>query len=257
MSGSIGGSYSKSKSSSKTIDVTPDEYRGLRGGTAGAIKGLMDGGPQYNGPFAAPVTQSEQNALTGLNQSIAGQSGRGVTYLEDTLGGRWLVENPYLEKQIAAAQRPAAQAYEEARLSDRGAFTAGGHAIGSSSPFSMARARALEGYGNTLSDISTNIAGQDYQAERGRMSQAASQLTDVQSKQLQDQISNLQAQALPRLVAQYGLDQGYAEFQRRVQVQLAAAGLGAQASSIFGNKSSGSSVGYGFETSGSFGGKGK
>lgn len=138
-----------------------------------------------------------------------------------------------------------------------------------SSPFQMAAARASSGLADAIGDVSTRMTMADMETRRQQQMQAAQlmpaieqaeqqfglqqgelglqgilqgqQVTQAgQETQLQGQLAgqeaelrqvmaNLEAQALPRLVEQFGIDRGLEEFRRRQEQLMAALGLGGQA----------------------------
>lgn len=247
-------SYGSSKSSSKPRDITPLEYRDLRGPTRDTLLGLLRGGPEYTGPFAAGLTPDEINRIADVNRMVQNPSaaftaGRGE--VERTLRGDYLnpETNPLLQAYIRSAQRPTIEAYEEARLGDRAAFTRAGHSLPESSPFARARAISDRGLSSALGDIATNIGYGAYEGERGRQSQAVVQATALEKQEIDAQIEALRVSALPRLIEQYGIDKGLELFQQRVQTALAAAGITVGASSQFGQQSKASAQQYSIDLS--------
>lgn len=160
-------------------------------------------------------------------------------------------ENPFLQQAIAAAQRPLIQEFENiVAPALRAQFTQAGQQIQGtgSSPFNEAAAQAQTGLANALGDISGRLAFQDFaqrqalqsdefqqlrglmteqeaiqkrlqseefQRDRQRQLDAVSQAQGVDRAQLENLIAGLEAQALPRLVEQFGIDRGLEEFRRR------------------------------------------
>lgn len=166
------------------------------------------------------------------------------------LGARTGANNPYLEQIIQAAQRPTLQGLEETLSRTLpGRFTAGGHFVQpqGSSAFDTAAAIASRGAADALSDIATKIgsaafeqatnlgadaisragqiAGSLFDSERGRMNQAV----QLGQQEIQSMIENLQAQALPRLIEQEGIDRGIKLFNDRINTLLQALSLAAGA----------------------------
>lgn len=222
----FGGSKSQtvSQSTSTPIDMIPGEFAGLRGDFASVLSSLLKEGPEkYTGPLNAPIGGNEQNLLDQLmGQTGAGTSRAGL--LEDTIGGKYLNSNPHLDEAIKAAQRPTLQGLEET-LSRAlpGRFTQAGHMIqsnvndqGGSSAFDRAASIATRATADAVSDIATKMSFGNYEAERGRQQDAI----PLQRAEVDATISNLQAQALPRLIQELGIERGLAEFQRRTTMIL-------------------------------------
>jgi hypothetical protein len=163
-----------------------------------------------------------------------------------TLGGSYLSpeSNPYLAGTIKAATDPITQAWNEQVLPNlKLGFTKAGQTITGlgSSPFDKAAALASNDYLSQIANTSANLAGQNYQSERDRMLQAlglgqaqtgqqiGAQTSNLASQQAQQQqnlaeranqtqelVTTLQSVALPRLIEQYGIDQGTQEFRNRL-----------------------------------------
>jgi hypothetical protein len=215
-------------SKSKVKDTTPWQFQNLRGDTArlfeqltqqGYGKDVLGGIPQSQASqtgYAAPITGAEQAAL-GQVAAGANDPGR-QQLLADTMSGKYVdpASNPFLKGYVEAAQRQTAQTYEDVlgRVLP-GQFTQAGQFTqpGGSSPFALAAAREASGFANALKDIATNIGYQAYESERGRQQQAI----QLSQSEVDTSIKNLQQQALPRMIEQYGIDKGLEEFQSRTQ----------------------------------------
>lgn len=196
---------------------------------AGTLGGYLGGGlPQYSGNLAAPITSPETSLLTGL-QGVGQGSGPGSQgYLASVLGGQYLPGqekgNPFLQAAITAAQRPTIQGLSDTLSRDLpGQFTAAGQSIapnnanpqgggGGSSAFDSAAAIATGRVANALGDIATNISSNAYNTER-QLQQNAVPLSE---QEVQTTINNLQAQALPRLISQLGIQNGMTIFQNSI-----------------------------------------
>ena len=205
---------------SSTRDRTPRELRELRQpfsqvGQALLGQGNMDplaGIPTYQGQFAAGMAPNEALLL----QQLMGQGQGSQQLLDQTMGGDFLQQgNPFLEQAIQAAQRPTLQGLEEvlSRVLP-GRFTQAGQFVQpqGSSPFDRAAAIATRGAADAMGDIATNMGFASHEAERGRMQEAI----QLDQQQLQTTLQNLQAQALPRMIEQLGLDRGLQEFDQRM-----------------------------------------
>lgn len=220
----FGGATQESKST--PIDMAPAEYKSLRGPFAQSLLQLIQqgGGPQYSGPMNANIGQNEQTLLDQLMPQTGPTTARSGV-IDSTLAGNYLPgqpgANPFLEAAIKSAQRPTLQGLEET-LSRAlpGRFTAAGHMIqpntgqnGGSSAFDRAAAIATRGAADTIGDIATKISAGAYESERGRQENAVS----LSRAEVDSTISNLQSQALPRLIQELGIERGLALFQQRTQ----------------------------------------
>lgn len=225
--------FGGSTSTQEPKDVTPPELQQLRSPFASAISNLFNFNniPTYN-PNAtngtgavptAPITSNEQTLLNTMMGQLNDPTRADL--LQKTLSGYFLPgqegSNPFLQATIEAAQRPTLQGLEET-LSRAlpGRFTQAGHFTNpqGSSAFDRAAAIATRGASQTLGDIATNIASGAYTSERGNQNEALK----LQSQDVQTTINALQAQALPRLIQQYGIDQGMEQFKTRIQAVLQA-----------------------------------
>lgn len=245
MGGGFG--YNESGSESKTTDATPGEYQALRTPLTNTLLDYMNLNRGYNGPLVAGITDAETASLGRIN-SMAGrssteQAGRGE--LERTLSGEYLrpESNPLLSGAIDAANRSTLAAFRDATVAERAQFARAGHRVSQSSPFARARAISEEGLASALGDTATRIGAAAYEGERGRMAQAAQGAAVFDKLELDKTLATLQANALPRLISQLGIDRGIEEYNRRLDRALQAAGIGAGVSTIMGNESQSDSMG--------------
>lgn len=212
----FGGSEQKQQSTSTPTDMTPPEFQALRGPLAELLMSQVSGGgQQWQGPWSANMTANEG----GLLQQLMGQTDPGGTrnqLIEQTMQGGFLGANPFLEQAIQAAQRPTLQGLEET-LSRAlpGRFTQAGQFVQpqGSSAFDRAAAIATRGAADAMGDIATNMSFGAHEAERGRQQEAIG----LSRAEIDSTISNLQAQALPRLIEEMGIERGLQEFQRQTQ----------------------------------------
>lgn len=209
---------SESKQISIPVDTTPAELRALRKPFVDTLTSLFEsgGGPSYEGPLVAPITDAEQAMLLQLQQSGMGRQG----LIEDTIAGRFLPgqegANPFLDAAIRAAQRPTLEGLEETLSRTLpGRFTQAGHFTQpqGSSAFDRAAAIATRGAADALADIATNMSFGAYESERGRQQQAI----QLGQMEVDTMIKNLQAQALPRLIEDLGIERGIREYETRTQ----------------------------------------
>ena len=205
-----------SKSSSTPIDMTPDEYKKLRSGFADQLTSItQSGGPEYTGPLTTPITNNEQDVLAQLRSQAGDRTG----YLNDVIAGKYLPgqqgSNPFLQAAIEAAQRPTLAALNETLSRTLpGRFTAGGNFVQphGSSAFDRAAAIATTGAAQTMGDIAGKLSYEGYDAERTRQNQAI----QLSQGEVDSMIKNLQAQGLPRLIEQAGVENGMKMFQDRI-----------------------------------------
>lgn len=180
----------------------------------------LSGGFMAQGPYAAPMSAGESNTLANLPTG-AGSGTASGNYISQLLGGNFLPGspggNPFLEAAITAAQRPTLQGLTETLTQDLpGRFTQAGQFVqpntndqGGSSAFDRAAALATRGAAQAMSDIATNMSNNAYNTER-QLQQAGVPLAQGE---VQTTIANLQAQALPRLIQQMGIQGGIQAFQ--------------------------------------------
>lgn len=200
-------------------DLTPTEYTGLRGGVADLLQQLISSGGfgstvgQPHAVNTAPLHQLELQQL----QQIPGQVNAANPLLQQTLAGNFVnpQSNPFLNQYIRAAQRPTLEGLTETL--DRtlpGRFTQAGQFVQpqGSSAFDRAAAIATRGAANAVGDIATNIGYNAYNSER----QLQQQAIGLNQQQVQQHIAALQAEALPRLIQQYGMDQGLQQYNQHV-----------------------------------------
>ncbi len=229
--GIFGGS--EKKETSKPVDVTPPELQGLRSPFADSIKTLLGGGsgpmdlggiPQYGGPLTAEMTPEEQASLSALSVNDPLAVARRAE-LEKTISGGYLPgqagANPFLQAATEAATRGNYRQLEEVLSRTLpGRFTQGGQITspGGSSAFDRAAAGLARDVYQTNSDIAAKMNFEGYNAERGR------QMEGIQlgQQEVQTMVTGLQAQALPRLIADKGIERGLAEFQSRITALLQA-----------------------------------
>ena len=108
----------------------------------------------------SPVLQQAQQAYT----SSLGQLGQ-------TAGGGFLNANPYQQAMMEAATRPLTQQFSQSVLPGISSLYSKSGRLGSGS-MERALGTATEAYGRSLGDITANIAGSQYQQERGLQQQA-------------------------------------------------------------------------------------
>ena len=108
----------------------------------------------------SPVLQQAQQAYT----SSLGQVGQ-------TAAGGFLNANPYQQAMMEAATRPLTQQFSQSVLPGISSLYSRSGRLGSGA-MERALGTATEAYGRSLGDITANIAGTQYQQERGLQQQA-------------------------------------------------------------------------------------
>ena len=111
----------------------------------------------------SPVLQQAQQAY----QASMGQVGQ-------TAAGGFLNANPYQQAMMEAATRPLTQQFSQAVLPGISSLYSRSGRLGSGA-MERALGTATEAYGRSLGDITSNIAGTQYQQERGLQQQAQMQ----------------------------------------------------------------------------------
>ena len=228
-------------SKSKAKDLTPPEFAALRGEIAGRLSDAAGGqGPATQafdpgaGGFAAGPTDQELAQIANI-QGIAGNEGTSQTqaFLESRLRGDEFdfTNNPEFNKILDFAGDRFLGAFDQREEANKALFARAGQRIQDSSPFAAAQSRISEAKAQGLSDIGAQIIGQQFGAARERQFEAAGQLSNLETARLERAREALEAAALPRLIADLGLERGREEFARRQDNILKALGLELEAAS--------------------------
>ena len=214
-----GGSSSKATQSSRPTDLTLPWFQQLGQGVAGTLGNTINGGPQnfnpYGGPLTGNIGLNEQQQLQFLQQTALNPQRAGL--LNSTLSGSFLPggqnQNPYLQSAIEMAQRPTAEALQNAvGRQIPGMFAAAGQQAGQrvggggSTAKDLNVIRASEVGGRALGDIATGISSNAYNTERGLQNQAI----QLQQNDIQAMLANLAGQGLPRNIADQGIQRAIA-----------------------------------------------
>ena len=133
-------------------------------------------GQTYVSPVAATTDAlAQQEALARQQSQVLGQAQQAYQSslggIGQTAGGGFLNANPYQAQMMQAATRPLEQAFSNQILPSISSLYSKSGRLGSGA-MERALGTATEGYGRALGDITSNIAGTQYQAERGLMQQA-------------------------------------------------------------------------------------
>lgn len=247
---------STSKSSSKQTDQTPAELAGIRGPFADVIKNFLGAGsgpatlagvPQGPDTTPAPITGNEQAVLDQLMQS-QGPGNAASSLLQKTLAGNFLPGNPggnpFLDAAIQSAQRSTFEGLASTlEKSLPGRFVQAGQFVNpqGSSAFDVAARGAASDAGKTAADIATQMSFAGYEQERGRQQDAIK----LSQEEVDTSIKNLQAQALPRLIQELGIERGVEAFNTRLDAILKALQIATGAPLVnLGTESKSSSFGF-------------
>lgn len=109
---------------------------------------------------ASPILQQAQSAYSQALGNIGA-----------TAGGSFLGANPYQAQMMQAATRPLEQQFSQSVLPSIASLYSKAGRYGSGA-MQNALGQATESYGRALGDVTSNIAGQQYQQERGLQQQA-------------------------------------------------------------------------------------
>lgn len=157
----------------------------------------------YGAAGMQPGADVYRQAAQGGFQNIA------TGQLSNIAGGGFLNANPYQQAMMEAATRPITQQFSQSVLPGISSLYSRSGRLGSGA-MERALGTATESFGRALGDVGANIAGTQFQQERGLQQQALSQLAGVS----QQDIAN-------RMLAAQGLQQAQ---QAALGTQLQAAG---------------------------------
>ena len=122
-----------------------------------------------------------QAAQGGLQNVATGQ-------LSNIASGGFLSGNPYQQAMMQAATRPLTQAFSEQVLPGISSLYSKSGRLGSGS-MERALERTTEAFGRSLGDVTANLAGSQFQAERQLQQQALGQLAGVSAQDIQTQLA--------------------------------------------------------------------
>ena len=165
-------------------------------------------GQTYVSPSAATTEAvAEQERLARASSPVLNQAQQAYTsslgQVGQTAAGGFLNANPYQQAMMEAATRPLTQQFSQAVLPGISSLYSRSGRLGSGA-MERALGTATEAYGRSLGDITANIAGTQYQQERGLQQQA--QLQQAQLAGLAPQFYS--QQFLPsQTLAQVGAQQ--------------------------------------------------
>jgi hypothetical protein len=133
-------------------------------------------GQTYVSPSQATTDAiAQQEALARQQSPVLQQAqqafGTALGQVSQTAAGGFLNANPYQAQMMQAATRPLEQAFSQQVLPGISSLFSKSGRLGSGA-MERALGTATEGYGRALGDITSNIAGTQFQQERGLQQQA-------------------------------------------------------------------------------------
>jgi hypothetical protein len=133
-------------------------------------------GQTYVSPSQATTDAiAQQEALARQQSPVLQQAqqafGTALGQVGQTAAGGFLNANPYQAQMMQAATRPLEQAFSQQVLPGISSLFSKSGRLGSGA-MERALGTATEGYGRALGDITSNIAGTQFQQERGLQQQA-------------------------------------------------------------------------------------
>jgi hypothetical protein len=133
-------------------------------------------GQTYVSPSAQTLEALQQQEALARQSSPALQQaqqayGQALSGIGQTAAGGFLQGSPYQQQEREAATRPLEQQFSNQVLPSIASLYSKSGRYGSGA-MQGALGQATEGYGRALGDITSNIAGQQYQQERGLQQQA-------------------------------------------------------------------------------------
>ena len=180
--------------------------------------------PLYQNIYGAAQNQPGagvygQAAAGGLQNQALGQ-------MQSIAGGSMLNSNPYQQQMMQAATRPLEQAFSQSVLPGISSLYSKSGRLGSGS-MERALGTATEGYGRALGDVTSNLAGSQYQAERQLQQQALGMFGTASAQDIATRLAGaqgLQSAQAQSLQGQLGAAGGVGTAQEQaLQRQLQAA----------------------------------
>jgi hypothetical protein len=159
-------------------------------------------GQAAGGGFVNPATGMAQNlfgqagAQPGqqvFGQAAGGQFGNMATgQLANIAGGGFLNSNPFQQQMMQAATRPLEQQFAQSVLPGISSLYSKSGRLGSGS-MERALGTATESFGRALGDVTSNLAGSQFQQERQLQQQALGQLANVSAQDIQTRLAGASA----------------------------------------------------------------
>ena len=237
------GGFSASGSGYRTEDLLPAEFRWLRPGYAQtlgtafpALQQYFSGQDGFEGPSSselddlrAPMTQGEEDVLAKLHTMLAGDPNQILAddVIARTLGGEYLSpkDNPGFADLLRFTNQTIGEEFDREDLEQRGLFARAGQVMPESSPFAKASADLSKARMDAIGKNTAAMTYQNYEAERGRMTEAIEQRRANAEFEFRRQYEGLQANALPRLIDELGFERGFEQYQMRINALMQALGI--------------------------------
>jgi hypothetical protein len=163
---------------------------------AGIYEQAAQGGMQVAGQSQLQNLYGQAGAQPGqqvFGQAAGGQFGNMATgQLANIAGGGFLNANPYQQQMMQAATRPLEQQFAQSVLPGISSLYSKSGRLGSGS-MERALGTATESFGRALGDVTSNLAGSQFQAERQLQQQALGQLAGVSAQDIQTRLSGASA----------------------------------------------------------------
>lgn len=249
----FGGSSTTSTSSSTPTNMNP-----FTAALQPQIMNLYGGGPMsFNGNTQPNMTGAQVGSLGNLPGMVS-PTNNVNSYINNVLSGSYMPGgaqgNPFLSSTIQAANQPIAQQLGTTIGVDLPTqFSALGQNVGNSdlssasqgknggsSAFTNAAALATRSAANAMSANATQIANNAYNTGVGQMTAAS----NLQPQMVSSAINVLQAQLLPTLLQQQGIQNGLQAFQDNVTSFLGfLQSLSGTAMPVIGNNATSTSTG--------------
>lgn len=258
MGGLMGGSAANSQYSSIPGNYQLPNYTGMAPSIASGLMGLVNAAPQINptvggitgtnfnlgsqtgNPLLAGLTPQQLASLGGLPNASNNPNLAGSMQTLGQIGNMNFINpssNPFLASAIKGAVDPMVTAFNASTMpAMTGQFTAAGQKTsgaqpgGGSSAFDTAASLAQKQLEQSIGQVTSGMENQNYQTGVQNTQNAAIASGNLTSGNLNNMIQTLNAQSLPQLVQQYGINQGLQVYQQRMQMLLQVLGLGGQIS---------------------------
>ena len=162
------------------------QYAAGQSGPSQYYRSVADLATNAGNQYAPQVAQYANQAAANNNL--------GLSQLGQTASGYYLNANPYIDQMAAQAMAPITQNYQTTTAPGITGSFAGSGRTGSGAA-QLAAAQGQQNYLNSLTNLSTNIYGQNYARERQAQDVAASQYGQLYNQGLQTGISGNQAAA--------------------------------------------------------------
>lgn len=193
----------------------------------GGLTATSQAAPLYQNIYGAAQAQPGANVY---GQAAGGQFvNPAIAQAQSIASGSMLNSNPYQQQMMQAATRPLEQQFSQSVLPGISSLYSKSGRLGSGS-MERALGTATESYGRALGDVTANLAGTQYQAERQLQQQALGQLGALSAQDIQTRLAGatgLQSAQAQALQSQLGAAGGLATTQstdlaRQLQASLAA-----------------------------------